>query len=126
MQKFSFTLFTIILLISCLNAQENSPIRKDSNRIEVVLTNNLTREVLMDAKKELWDNSKIILDYNTLEFGQNGKIKQIKISVDCQDGFKGSYWTTNFKNNFAFGFYRDYNEGVSSPFGLSPYPFESY
>ena len=124
MKKVILALSVTVLLMTGLKAQDNNPIRKDSNRIEVILTNDLTKDKLMHAKKELWEKDKIILDYNILKYNKEGKIEHIKITVDCKDGFKGTYELNDFKDDFVFGFYRDYNEGVNSRFGLSPYPFD--
>jgi len=86
-------------------------------RIEIVFTDNMTQLDLEKIKIGL-KKINITLNFDRLEFKQNnGKLANIKYSVDCNDGFKGSASLSITKEK-KIGFYRDYNKDVISPFGV--------
>jgi len=60
----------------------------------------------------------IDLKVDKIEFDSNNKIKFLSISVDCNDGFKGSVNQTMGEND-RIGFYRIYTKDAQSPFGMS-------
>ncbi len=58
----------------------------------------------------------IDIDYENLII-INGKIDGLKMSVDCNDGFSGSFTVTEIPES-GVGFIRDYSEDADSPFKI--------
>lgn len=111
MQKILLLLAFVCLALPALNAQS-------ARRVEVLFYNSHTKSDLMNIKAEL-GAQKIAIDYTHLVFDNDGRLKEIEFTVDCQDGFKGSAKTTEVPGagEGKFGFYRDPRQGVASPFG---------
>lgn len=92
------------------------------NKSKVLLSidRNTSKDQLNEYQTKLRERN-IQLNIERIEFDQENKIKFLKISVDCHDGFKGSV-SQSLKENEKIGFYRIYDKNVSSPFGMSPSP----
>ncbi|MEJ7680792.1 MAG: hypothetical protein WKG06_23660 [Segetibacter sp.] len=88
-----------------------------NNKVEVVFNRQLDFGDIVKIKLDMAQKG-IILDYKKLQFDENGKLKAIDFSVDLKDGFSGSASNDELTNQSHFGFYRDYKEKVSSPFGV--------
>lgn len=88
----------------------------NENRIEVIFDRTLKFNDLVKIKLDLSEKG-IVLDYNKLEFDENGGLKTIDFNVDFKDGFSGHAAKTPLTNQSKFGFFRDYAEGAVSPFG---------
>lgn len=101
----------IILAISAGFSPANSfgAYHYNRERIEVVFTTDLKYDDLAKIKNDLFEKG-LILEYLSLEFDKNKKLKKIKFFVDCKDGYSGSACTTHLSKEKKFGFYRDYTE----------------
>ena len=82
------------------------------------INKNTTKEQINDYQTQLKE-ANIILNINKIEFGLDNKIKFLSISVDCNDGFKGSVNQT-LNGNEKIGFYRIYEKKAPKPFGMYP------
>ena len=92
------------------------PISFDNKRLEVNFTRHLEFSDLVKVKLDLASYG-ISLDYMHLEFDENNGLEAIEFKVDCNDGFSGSAKNFKVTNDSQYGFFRDYNEKIESPFG---------
>ena len=115
-------LFSVLLLITFFlstssftnNSDKNSFFEK--SKIEVVFNRQLDFNDLVKIKLDLSQKG-IVINYKSLAFDENGKLKSIDFYVDCKDGFSGGASENNLSNQSRFGFYRDYTKDAKSPFG---------
>ncbi len=111
------TIFIVFAMASgfTLNATENGrPENKD--RIEVSFNRKMQFNDLVKIKLDLAEAG-ITIQYRLLEFDDQGGLKSLDFSVDCNDGFSGSARSTEIFNQTRWGFYRDYRKNAESPFG---------
>ncbi|MCR8669132.1 N-acetylmuramoyl-L-alanine amidase [Aestuariibaculum sp. M13] len=97
---------------------ENNNPRDWNGRIQVVFTSEQTFENLVFIKNRLKEQG-ITLTYKEVKFDDKDKLESINYSVDCSDGFKGSYAINQLNSvnqNKRIGFYRDYSESTKTPF----------
>lgn len=87
-------------------------------KVRCVISQNTTEGQLQEFKAELWEKKKIRFDVERLDFTSDKRISRIKISVDCNDGFKGTAQMLFKDNNSKMNFYRIYDEKAESPFGI--------
>ncbi|MDD5185314.1 MAG: hypothetical protein PHS84_08655 [Paludibacter sp.] len=94
----------------------------DKTKVLLSMDKNTTYEQLNQYKNDL---KKLNIDLNIrrVEFSSDNKINLLKITVDCNDGFKGTV-TQSLKGNEKIGFYRVYDNSASSPFGMYAIPLE--
>jgi hypothetical protein len=90
----------------------------DKSKVILSINRSTTQEQLNDYQSKL-KGANINLNITKIEFDSDKKIKFIEMSVDCNDGFKGSVNQT-FSGNEKVGFYRIYDKKVPSPFGMYP------
>ena len=103
------------LIISTTSFQAPIP-TNDQTRIEVIFNGKLEFNDLVKIKLDLSQKG-IILNYRMIAFNQDNKLKSIDFFVDCRDGFSGSASETSLTYTKGVGFYRDYSEATTSPFG---------
>ena len=115
-------LFSVLLLVtfflsttSFTNDSHKNQFNEQS-KIEVVFNRQLDFNDIVKIKLDLSQKG-IVINYKSLAFDENGKLKSIDFYVDCKDGFKGGASDNNLLNQTRFGFYRDYSKGAESPFG---------
>jgi len=111
-----YLLIFSILTFAFSNVYSQDHLNIKVDLVEVSFNSSLDFPALVDIKNQL-STLGISLDYNNLEFQENGKLKSISFSVDCHDGFKGSASATFTTQEKTIGFYRDYNENAKIPFG---------
>jgi len=118
-QLFSLLLIGM-LIISTTSFQVRIPTngqpRNDQTKIEVIFNGKLEFNDLVKIKLDLSQKG-IVLDYRMIAFNREGKLKSIDFFVDCRDGFSGSADESDLTYTKGVGFYRDYAEGTTSPFG---------
>jgi len=88
----------------------------EKSKIEVVFNRQLDFNDIVKIKLDLSQKG-IVINYKSLAFDENGKLKSIDFYVDCKDGFSGEASESNLLNQSRFGFYRDYSKDTKSPFG---------
>lgn len=87
------------------------------NRIEITYDENTTKEELESDIAFLKEEFDIDMTYSNLEFQQNGQLKSIALEVNSNDGFKDSVSSPDVAKQPVY-FYRDYTDGVKTPFGV--------
>lgn len=110
--KYLSILVALMLTFSTLSAQMNV----QDQLLEVSFNASLDFDDLTKIKREL-SKKNIQLDYEKLEFREDGKLFKIVFKVDCNDGFKGSAQAELTGKNSYTGFYRNYDKTASSVFG---------
>jgi uncharacterized protein YxeA len=109
MKKPLFLLVCLLFLTGCLKeSQTQFSIGED--QVFLVITPNTTKEELAQIAIEFKEKKNIDIDYSKSTFSADGKISEVNLVVDCNDGFKGSTHCSatalTFKN---IGFSRDYS-----------------
>lgn len=94
----------------------------DKTKVLLSIDKNTTYDQLSQYKNDL---KKLNIDLNIkrIEFSSDNKINLLKISVDCNDGYKGTV-TQSLKDNEKIGFYRIYDDSAESTFGMYPIHLE--
>jgi transcriptional regulator with XRE-family HTH domain len=91
---------------------------KSVKRIEARFSNHLTYDSLVYVKNRLITLG-ITINYRKIIFDDNNQLLEIDCSIDCNDGYKGSF-AVPFLNsdniNERRGFFRDYTKNAKSPF----------
>ena len=98
--------------------EEGDGLSISDQKVKCVISQNTTESQLQNFKTELWEKKKIRFDVERLDFTSDKRISRIKISVDCNDGFKGSAQMVFKDDNSKMNFYRIYDEKAESPFGI--------
>ena len=103
-------------MISCSKESETK-YSTDSEKVFLIITENTTEIELTKIASEFKSEKNITVNFSKTEFTENGKIKNLNLEVDCNDGFKGTVKSSGvifkFKN---YGFSRDYSENSKLPF----------
>jgi hypothetical protein len=107
----------LILLTALFFNLLNHGLTITDKQVLMVIDRSTTQQELSEMKVQLWKVKGITFDVELLHLNKQGDIVQIKISVDCHDGFKGT--ASRFFNDDIqrIGFYRSY-EDVDSPFEI--------
>jgi len=87
------------------------------NRIEMTFDENTTKKDLESSVDFLKEDLNIDMKCSNLKFDKNNKLKSLALEVDSNDGFKGSVSSPDVAKQPVY-FYRDYTEGVETPFGV--------
>lgn len=118
MKKFPF-LFIIILLFSGCLKESKTQFTIDEDQVLLIITQNTTKEELEQIAIELKEKSNIDMDFSKSKFLENGKISEVNLEVDCNDGFKGStHCSANTLKRQNIGFSRDYRTGSTQVFHI--------
>ncbi|MBL7831140.1 MAG: hypothetical protein JNK41_08950 [Saprospiraceae bacterium] len=114
-------LFVLIFALTglTLNAQsQNRFIIDDDVTIKVMLTNNVTDAELKELRALLYDKRGFVLNWSNI-IRENGKVKSMTISVDCNDGrFRSTASVDDFNDKKSIGFYRHYSDVMPAPFWI--------
>jgi len=118
MKKYSFLLVCILFLSGCLKESQTQFVI-DEDQVFLVITQNTTKEELAQIASELKEKRNIDIDYSNSKFSANGKISEVKLEVDCNDGFKGSTHCSGTALKYQnIGFLRDYTSGSDRVFHI--------
>ena len=75
----------------------------------LVITENTTKAELVQLALEFKEKRNIDIDFSKSQFSKDGRILDLDLKLDCNDGFKGttagSFESFRFSN---YGFVRDY------------------
>lgn len=105
-----------ILILSCSKESETK-YSTDSEKVFLIITKNTTETELTKIASEFKTEKNIIVDFSKTEFYENGKIKNLNLKVDSNDGFIGTTRSTGIiLKNKNSGFSRDYAENSKVPF----------
>ena len=106
------------LFISC-SYEGTTEYSIESEKVFLLICENTTESELYSIAKEFKEKRNITVDFSKSEFRRNGTIKNLNLSVDCNDGFKGTI--KNYGKTFNLnksGFWRDYKENSAEPFRI--------
>lgn len=116
----------IILLILCISSiscatTEAGQTRysTDSEKVFLIITENTTKDELTKIAEEFKLVKNIDIDFSESKFYSSGKVKNLNLIVDCNDGYKGvakNFGTTFDINNC--GFLRDYRKNTEKPWSI--------
>lgn len=105
-----------ILVVSCAK-ESKTKYATNSEKVFLIITENTTEIELKKIASEFKVEKNITVDFSKTQFARNGKIKNLNLEVDCNDGFKGTATSSaeilKAKNS---GFSRDYSENSKVPF----------
>ena len=108
MKKIGSILIFMMVLISCLK-ESQTQYSIDEDQVFLVITQNTTKEELAKIAAELKQKKNIDIEYSNSKFKASGKISELKLEVDCNDGFKGSTHCSGNTLKFPhLGYLRDY------------------
>ena len=91
----------------------------DSKKVFLLITENTSKDELTKICAEFKLLKNIDIDFSESTFYEDGKVKNVNLEVDCNDGFSGV--TKNFGTTFNInncGFIRDYRENAQIPFSI--------
>ena len=105
-------------MLSCAKESETT-YSTNSEKVFLLITENTTESELIKIAAEFKSERNITVDFSETEFYGNGKIENLKLQVDCNDGFKGNVNVAGevleIKNS---GFVRDYSKKAERPFSI--------
>ncbi len=107
--------YAILMILLCtisVTSQAQSQTLTDE-LIKINFTQASTLEDLEEVKEAMTARN-ITLTYSEVKF-DSGKLKGLKISVDCNDGFSGSA-SSSWTLFGSVGFSRDYRKDAPTPF----------
>ncbi len=109
MKKTILLSLCIITLSGCLK-EKQTQYSTDTEEVFLVITENTTKQELIQIAAEFKEKRNIDIDFSKSEFSGSGKILNLDLKVDCNDGFKGT--TAGSSESFRFNYYgfsRDYS-----------------
>jgi hypothetical protein len=113
-------LFVCISTFSCAKTEAGkTSYSTDSEKAFLIITENTTKDELTRIAAEFKLVRNIDMDFTETEFYGNGKVKNVNLEVDCNDGYKGV--AKNFGTTFSInncGFERDYSENAEKPWRI--------
>lgn len=108
--KAFIVLFSIIVLAGFISDKECK------DKIEVVFNRTLKFNNVVEIRNDLSEKG-ITLDYQKLEFDEDGGLLTVYFKIDFNDGFSGAAGKSNLTKQSKFGFYRNYADDSEEPFG---------
>lgn len=113
--KNAFVFSILLFMLTGFSVPESALIRGENDTVLVVFNSATTFEDLATIRSEMKSKG-IVLSYLRIEFNEGGGLKEIKIKVDCKDGFSGTASSKILTPESQFGFKRDYSQNSEDPF----------
>lgn len=113
--KNAFVISMLLFMLYGFSIPKSALNRGEIDTVLVVFNSNTTFEDLARIRSEMKTKG-IILSYLKIEFNEGGGLKEIKIKVDCKDGFIGTASSKILTPESQFGFKRDYSQNSEDPF----------
>ena len=114
-------LFFILLVSSCTMQSETEYLISDE-KVYLKVGANTTEAELIEISKELLAERNISIDFQDSEFDDNGKIIDLDLNVDFNDGNSGSTHAEQIALMInKFGFSRDYTEDSKAPIHIGTF-----
>lgn len=120
-------LSSCLLLSSCLNKKlTNSNLDKNKTNYSITAEKAIleidpktTRAELTEIARQFLDEKNIVIDFSKSTFNKKGCIQDVNLSVDCNDGMKGTATSSRALLRInSIGFIRDYRVGSKVPFAI--------
>ena len=109
-----------ITTLSCAKTEAGkTTYSTDSEKAFLIITENTTKDELTKIATEFKLVRNIDIDFTETTFYDDGKVKNVNLEVDCNDGYKGV--AKNFGTTFSInncGFQRDYKEDAESSWSI--------
>ncbi len=119
MKRIILFLIFIITLSCAKTDSDKTTYSTDSEKVFLIITKNTTKDELTKITTEFKLKRNIDVDFTETTFYDNGKVKNVNLEVDCNDGYKG--FAKNFGTIFTLnncGFQRDYRENAEKPWSI--------
>ncbi len=115
----SLLLGLILLFVPAGNDSRGLVVKED---LVILIVDHASTVIELEGYKErLKKELNMSLEYE-LKFNKKDQLKWIKLTVDCNDGFKGSFSSDVKKKTTNIGFYRVYDTEVTTPFAVGYLP----
>jgi len=107
-----------IFFVSCFNTPPTE-YKVGNDEVSLMVTSKTTEEELNDIAEEFRKKKNIEIDFEESTFKGNGKIKQLELKVNCNDGHAGSasFNVSELRLRPA-GFIRNYKANGKTPFTI--------
>ena len=114
MKNFTLLFFTLFVS-SCAMNQDTEYLNSDE-KVYLKVATNTTEEELVNIAAELLAERNITIDFQGSEFDNNGKLVNLDLKVDFNDGITGSTQAEKIALMVnKFGFIRDYSGDSKKP-----------
>ena len=114
MKNFTLLFFTLFVS-SCAMNQDTEYLNSDE-KVYLKVATNTTEEELVNIAAELLAERNITIDFQGSEFDNNGKLVNLDLKVDFNDGNTGSTQAEKIALMVnKFGFIRDYSGDSKKP-----------
>ena len=110
------TILITVLIFSCTEFSKTEYSTEDT-KAYLKVTTNTTESELKIISAELKQKRNIDVDYSQSKFFDNGRIKNLVLKVNTNDGFSGeASCSSDALKMKHFGFVRDYSKEAIHPF----------
>lgn len=108
----------MVTLLGCAQ-EKQTQYSVESEKVFLVITGNTTKNELSQIATEFKQKKNIDIDFSKSQFAEDGKILDLYLKVDCNDGFKGNTAGSfgAFRHN-NYGFARDYSPKSETVFQI--------
>jgi len=115
-------IFTLTLQANVSNDDRGLFITNDM--VMLVVNYETNKSELASYQKTLKDEYNIDLDYSQSVFYTNGKLKEVSLKIDCNDGIKGTLESSDLElnQNEKVGFYKSLKKEHEIKFGVGVIP----
>ena len=115
------TLFLVLTWLSTWFPQADG-LSISEERVACIINRNMNIAEFDAFATELWEKKKIRFSVDRFYVNKYNQLTKVKISVNCNDGYKGSAELLFEDEESKVGFYRVYNSKDNSPFGIGSLP----
>jgi len=119
MKRMLLFLISITILGCAKTEAGKTTYSTDSEKAFLIITENTTKDELTKIAAEFKLTRNIDIYFTETKFYDDGKVKNVNLEVDCNDGYKGiakNFGTTFSLNNC--GFQRDYSKNAENPWSI--------
>lgn len=122
----TFLCCTVFFAAASAGMAQQGIITKTSNRVEVVFTNQMTQEELINIQNELKLVYMLDLEYTTANFNDEGKLRDLSFTAKTNDGHEVTYAITGMKDNYKILLFKNFGQATGDSampnFGVGHYP----
>jgi len=119
MKIYILTFALIIFLFAGCFRTPATEYEVSDNIVSLMITSKTTEDELNDIAEEIEEKKNIEIDFEESTFRGNGKIKQLELTVNTNDGYKGTASANRSELRVRpMGFIRDYSANAKTPFSI--------
>lgn len=104
----------LFLVIGGFSNAQN--VKKRNVKWHITINNKWTEDSLTTIKERMKGEYNFDVQFNDVSYDENDFVKSFHLSVNCNDGYRGSVYFAG-QPNIKFGFYRNYGMFTKS-FGV--------